>query len=171
MKSICLTVALALVACLGYAQDKKGEVTSFYEKNTVLNYNDGQSLAGEIQQPTKFDPNFHIYLCFGQSNMEGNARIEPQDRENLNTRFKMMAAVDFKRTGREKGKWYVAVPPLCRENNGLTPADYFGRTMVEKTPTSASSRWQSWLRSTASSRASCSIRVAPTTDSKTGHSA
>ena len=76
MRTICLTVALALVACLGYAQDKKGEVTSFYEKNTVLNYNDGQSLAGEIQQPTKFDPNFHIYLCFGQSNMEGNARID-----------------------------------------------------------------------------------------------
>ena len=32
------------------------------------------------------------------------------------------------------GKWYVAVPPLCRENNGLTPADYFGRTMVERLP-------------------------------------
>ena len=25
------------------------------------------------------DPNFHIYLCFGQSNMEGNANIEQQD--------------------------------------------------------------------------------------------
>ena len=25
------------------------------------------------------DPNFHIYLSFGQSNMEGNAKIEPQD--------------------------------------------------------------------------------------------
>ena len=25
------------------------------------------------------DPDFHIYLCFGQSNMEGNARIEEQD--------------------------------------------------------------------------------------------
>ena len=27
------------------------------------------------------DPDFHIYLCFGQSNMEGNARIEEQDLE------------------------------------------------------------------------------------------
>lgn len=134
MRKICFTVTLALMACLGYAQDEKGALTSFYEKNTVLNFNDGANIAGEIQQPTKFDPNFHIYLCFGQSNMEGNARIEPQDRENINTRFKMMAAVDFKRTGRQMGKWYVAVPPLCRENNGLTPADYFGRTMVEKTP-------------------------------------
>ncbi len=25
------------------------------------------------------DPDFHIYLCFGQSNMEGSARLEPQD--------------------------------------------------------------------------------------------
>ncbi len=24
------------------------------------------------------DPNFHIYLCFGQSNMEGNAQWEDQ---------------------------------------------------------------------------------------------
>ena len=26
------------------------------------------------------DPNFHIYLCFGQSNMEGAAKAELQDR-------------------------------------------------------------------------------------------
>ena len=25
------------------------------------------------------DRDFHIYLAFGQSNMEGNARVEPQD--------------------------------------------------------------------------------------------
>lgn len=134
MKTINLIVALSLFTSCAMAQDKKGEVTGFYEKNTVLNYNDGNNPAGEIQQPTKFDPNFHIYLCFGQSNMEGNARIEAQDLEGINTRFKMMAAVDFSNTGRKMGKWYVAVPPLCRENNGLTPADYFGRTMVEKTP-------------------------------------
>ena len=28
------------------------------------------------------DPNFQIYLCFGQSNMEGNAAIEAQDRKS-----------------------------------------------------------------------------------------
>ena len=125
---------LMAVATSMSAQDKKGNVTSFYEKNSVLNYNDGNNKAGEIAQPTKFDPNFHIYLCFGQSNMEGNARIEPQDLEGLDSRFKMMAAVDFNNTGRKQGNWYVAVPPLCRENTGLTPADYFGRTMVEKLP-------------------------------------
>ena len=25
------------------------------------------------------DANFHIYLCLGQSNMEGNAKVEEQD--------------------------------------------------------------------------------------------
>ena len=25
------------------------------------------------------DPNFYIFLCFGQSNMEGNAKIEAED--------------------------------------------------------------------------------------------
>lgn len=80
------------------------------------------------------DPDFHIYLCFGQSNMEGNARIEQQDLENVSDRFKMMAVVDNPEMGREKGQWYTAVPPLCRPNTGLTPADYFGRTLVDKLP-------------------------------------
>ena len=80
------------------------------------------------------DPNFHIYLCFGQSNMEGNAKIEQQDLEGVSDRFKMMAVVDNPEMGRVKGQWYTAVPPLCRPNTGLTPADYFGRTLVETLP-------------------------------------
>ncbi len=80
------------------------------------------------------DPDFHIYLCFGQSNMEGNARIEEQDIQGVSDRFKMMAAVDDAERHRIKGQWYTAVPPLCRQNTGLTPADYFGRTLVENLP-------------------------------------
>ena len=80
------------------------------------------------------DPNFHIYLCFGQSNMEGYAKIEPQDTVNINNRFKMMSAVNCPSLNRKQGEWYVAVPPLSRCETGLTPADYFGRTMVEKLP-------------------------------------
>ncbi len=82
----------------------------------------------------KPDKNFQIYLCFGQSNMEGNARVRPVDREDISDRFVMMAAVDFPDMGRVKGKWYQAVPPLCRQDTGLTPADWFGRTMVEALP-------------------------------------
>lgn len=80
------------------------------------------------------DENFHIYLCYGQSNMEGNALVENIDRQNIPDRFKMMAAVDFNNPKREKGEWYEAMPPLCREYTGLTPADWFGRTMVENLP-------------------------------------
>jgi len=79
------------------------------------------------------DKNFYIYLCFGQSNMEGNARFEPQD-TIVDNRFQMMQTVDCPDLKRTKGKWYTAVPPLCRCKTGLTPADYFGRTMVANLP-------------------------------------
>lgn len=80
------------------------------------------------------DPNFHIYICFGQSNMEGAAKIEACDLENVSDRFLKMAVVDDKERKQKKGKWYKAVPPLCRPNTGLTPADYFGRTLLEVLP-------------------------------------
>lgn len=83
-------------------------------------------------------PETQIYLCFGQSNMEGNAQIEDVDRQNIDPRYTMMAAVDFPKMGRKMGKTYPAVPPLCRENTGLTPVDYFGRTMVENLPSNVS---------------------------------
>lgn len=79
------------------------------------------------------DKNFHIYLCIGQSNMEGNARPEEQDK-TVDERFQMLACVDFPSHNRTMGNWYPAVPPLCRNNTGLTPADYFGRTMVQYLP-------------------------------------
>ena len=80
------------------------------------------------------DPDFHIFLCFGQSNMEGNGFVEPEDTVGVSERFQMMAAVDMKTQGREKYKWYRAVPPLCREHTALTPVDYFGRALVEQLP-------------------------------------
>jgi poly(3-hydroxybutyrate) depolymerase len=97
-------------------------------------YATGESQNNNQQEDITFDPNFHIYLCFGQSNMEGNAAIEDQDRQYVNPRFKMMAAVNMNSMNRTAGQWYTAYPPLCREWTGLTPADYFGRTMVENLP-------------------------------------
>lgn len=79
------------------------------------------------------DPNFYVYLCLGQSNMEGNARYESQD-TIVNPRFQVLSAVDNDEVGRVKGKWYPARAPLCRKGTGLTPADYFGRTMIEYLP-------------------------------------
>lgn len=80
------------------------------------------------------DPNFHIYLCLGQSNMEGNARVEDADRGNVDSRFQVMATYPFSNPERQQGKWYVAEPPLVREYTGLTPMDYFGRAMVANLP-------------------------------------
>ena len=80
------------------------------------------------------DPNFYIFLCFGQSNMEGFPGIEAQDKEGVDERFQVLSAVDFPNSGRTKGKWYTASPPLCRSNSGLCPADFFGRTLVVKLP-------------------------------------
>ncbi|MCQ2237106.1 MAG: family 43 glycosylhydrolase [Bacteroidales bacterium] len=90
--------------------------------------------AGTMVMAQKPDPKFSIYLCFGQSNMEGNARIEEIDTKGVDARFQMMAAVPDSKLKREIGKWYTAVPPLCRENTGLTPVDYFGRTMLKYIP-------------------------------------
>lgn len=90
--------------------------------------------SGQTDLPDGFDPKFHIYLCFGQSNMEGNAQIEAQDRDGIDPRFKMMAAVNMSTSGRQKGEWYTAVPPLCRQSTKLCPADYFGREMVANLP-------------------------------------
>lgn len=80
------------------------------------------------------DPNFYIFLCFGQSNMEGAARPEPQDLQGVSQRFLLMPAVDDLQRGRKMGEWCQALPPLCRPNTGLTPVDYFGRTLTENLP-------------------------------------
>ena len=80
------------------------------------------------------DSNFYIFLCFGQSNMEGAARPEAEDTKSPGPRFLLMPAVDDAQRGRTMGKWCEAAAPLCRPNTGLTPADWFGRTLIETLP-------------------------------------
>jgi hypothetical protein len=80
------------------------------------------------------DPNFYVYLCFGQSNMEGNATPEAQDKEYVDPRFQMLACVNFSSPSRKMGQWYTAYPPIVRQGTGLGMADYFGRTMVANLP-------------------------------------
>jgi enterochelin esterase-like enzyme/lysophospholipase L1-like esterase len=95
----------------------------------------GKAQKAVVKEP---DPNFYIFLCFGQSNMEGAARPEAQDLKSPGPRFLWMPAVDYPATEtlpeRKMGEWYEAIPPLCRPNTGLTPADWFGRTLVESLP-------------------------------------
>ncbi|MDF2474595.1 MAG: sialate O-acetylesterase [Sphingobacterium sp.] len=77
--------------------------------------------------------NFHIYLCFGQSNMEGHGQFESQDTISV-SRFYALQAVDCPEMGRKSGQWYQAKPPITRCHTGLTPADYFGKTLVDNLP-------------------------------------
>ncbi|RZJ80901.1 MAG: sialate O-acetylesterase [Flavobacterium sp.] len=80
------------------------------------------------------DPNFYIFLAFGQSNMEGAAKFEAQDTLSVDERFQVLEAVNCTELNRKKGNWYTAVPPLTRCKTGLGPVDYFGRTLVANLP-------------------------------------
>lgn len=79
------------------------------------------------------DPNFYIFLCFGQSNMEGQGTIEPVD-QNVDSRFLNMSALTCSNPNRTMGTWYTANPPLCRCNTKIGPIDNFGRVMVANLP-------------------------------------
>ena len=90
--------------------------------------------TGLVGANAAVDENFYIFLCFGQSNMEGAARPEAEDLQSPGPRFLLMPAVDDEQRGRRMGEWCEAAAPLCRPNTGLTPADWFGRTMIETLP-------------------------------------
>jgi len=79
------------------------------------------------------DPNFYIYLCFGQSNMESGGKMDEMDR-NVDKRFQVLADFDSTNRGWKKGQWYEAVPPLAAKGRGICLVDYFGRTMVAGLP-------------------------------------
>ena len=49
-------------------------------------------VASDTRAFAQPDPNFHIYLCFGQSNMEGGGKIEERDRVPLK-RFQVLKGI------------------------------------------------------------------------------
>ena len=122
LKTIMLAVVLLVLPASMAAQKKKA----------------APKKKATTEQVSTADPNFYIFLCFGQSNMEGAARPEAQDLKSPGPRFVWMPAVDYPATdklpARKMGEWYEAIPPLCRPNTGLTPADWFGRTLVASLP-------------------------------------
>ena len=130
MKKVLETMLMAalLFALPGNVLAQKKAAKKATAKKTVV----------EQQTVDTADPNFYIFLCFGQSNMEGNARPEAVDLASLGPRFLLMPAVDFpatdQRPARKMGEWCEASAPLCRPNTGLTPADWFGRTLVASLP-------------------------------------
>ena len=89
------------------------------------------------------NPNFHIYIAYGQSNMAGNGEIVPaEDQATDPKNFLMIASHNAnarQRSGSttqsiETGKWYPAIPPMVHPTENLSPADYFGRAMVDSLP-------------------------------------
>ena len=91
-------------------------------------------MAGLTKAQAQVDPDFYIYICFGQSNMEGNAQWESQDVGNVDARFQMLATCNFSSPKRTLGKWYKAECPIVSPDGKLGPTDYFGRTMVKELP-------------------------------------
>jgi hypothetical protein len=89
--------------------------------------------VGAFAQDKKPDPKFYIFICFGQSNMEGAGPITDAEK-TVDPRFQMLACVDMPQLNRKMGQWYPATAPLCRGNSKVCPADYFGRTMIANLP-------------------------------------
>jgi hypothetical protein len=89
---------------------------------------------------------FHIYIAFGQSNMQGPGEVRAQDKTGISERWIILNVVNGRYAGedRVRGQWYTAVPPLIIPDSGSTnylgipiglgPTDYFGRALTEKLP-------------------------------------
>ncbi len=106
----------------------------FYQKSLTKTCIVLATVGIMVQESTPQDPNFYIFLAFGQSNMEGYPGVEAQDKTGVSQRFQLLPAVDWPDKSRKKGVWTTAVPPLCRSTTGLCPCDYFGRTLVDSLP-------------------------------------
>jgi hypothetical protein len=94
---------------------------------------DDEGPVAEPEVPPGVDPNFFIFLTFGQSNMEGVPQPQAQDREE-NARVKVLAYDNCANLGRVYNQWYTAAPPLHACNNGVGPGDYFGKTLAAALP-------------------------------------
>lgn len=79
------------------------------------------------------DPNFHIYLAFGQSNMSGQADPTTADK-TPNPRFVVLRAGNH--SGQTVGKFYPGIPPMGHSGSKMGIADFFGRKIIQELPAS-----------------------------------
>ena len=79
------------------------------------------------------DPNFHIYLAYGQSNMSGQAKATDADKIP-DQRFLVLRAANH--SNQKVGEFYPAAPPMGHSGSQVGIVDIFGRTMVANLPDS-----------------------------------
>ncbi len=79
------------------------------------------------------DPNLHIYLAYGQSNMSGQATITDTDRQT-NPRFLVLRAGNH--SNQKVGEFYPAAPPMGHSASKVGIVDFFGRKMIKELPDS-----------------------------------
>jgi len=65
--------------------------------------------------------------------MEGGGKIEDDDLI-VDPRFQVLEDFDVPSRGWKRGQWYADVPSLTRRTKGISPIDYFGRTMIANLP-------------------------------------
>lgn len=143
-----LAIAMVLGSCSDEEKvDKKDVIKNPVKQEQSDDKNDSGNKADDSDKKddsdqkdesakTEIQKN-HVFICFGQSNMEGNAPIKAGDND-VDPRFQCY--VTF--AGNYDGKAYnvgdvrKATPPLCRAGQfgGIGVTDWFGRTMVEYLP-------------------------------------
>jgi len=128
---------------------QRGLPVETYEATVTLNAAGVPARSFDVSFTVTTDvvPERHVFLAFGQSNMQGPGPIRAQDTENVSERWQVMNVVPGTYAGgtRTRGQWYTAVPPLIIPDanlphwqhafsTGLSPLDHFGRTLVANTP-------------------------------------
>ena len=79
------------------------------------------------------DPNLHIYLAYGQSNMSGQATVTDKDRVQ-DPRFLVLRAANH--SNQKVGEFYPAAPPMGHSQSKVGIVDIFGRKMIKELPDS-----------------------------------
>ncbi|MBR5411715.1 MAG: carbohydrate-binding protein [Fibrobacter sp.] len=79
------------------------------------------------------DPNFHVYIAYGQSNMAGAGDIRKGTDDKEHPRYKMFATTSCTKYP-TVGEIYPAVPPMFHCGEGLSVADWFGRYLADSLP-------------------------------------
>ena len=79
------------------------------------------------------NPNLHIYLAYGQSNMSGQATITDTDRQT-NPRFLVLRAGNH--SNQKVGEFYPAAPPMGHSGSKVGIVAFFGRKMIKELPDS-----------------------------------